>query len=329
VRFHYSLPRGPRADLTYLSRGHRWYPQVLDQIAPYRLTVDLPGRWTSFSGGDLVQDSQSRSRRRMVWESAMPAFKIELALCPAAPRRDDTLLAGGATLHFVSSRTDSAAAGRILREAARCFAYFSDLLGEYPYRRLTIFETTDWPGTNIGSGIVVPGTQSVDAFLAGNEDELRLALASQWVGAGVFPKFMSPGFWFLQLSLPHYLRLMYVKEVLGESEFRTQLERSLAAYRRFVGTDQDVPIMEISMLDSPAKGAAIYGKGPAIADLLATRLGDGPWRETLQLLYRRYRGRTLTCADFCALLDERDRPRKPGSHLKSMLSTTGLPEWGD
>jgi hypothetical protein len=325
LQLRYALPRRPLPGVTYLSRGHRWYPQLIDQIAPFRLRVDLPGGWTSFSGGDLVADSKAGTERQMVWASDMPVFKIELALAPPASVRDDSVEAGGVTFHLVSSRADTAAARQILGDATKAFSYFRSLLGEFPYRRFTVLETAEWPGTNIGSGIVVPGKPAVDAFLAGHRDELRLALACQWMGAGIFPEFMSPGYWFLQLSLPHYLRLMYVKEADGEREFENQLERSLAAYERFAGTDQDVAIAEIAMLDTPAKGAAIYGKGPYVAHRLARSLGDARWRETLRLLYGRYRGRTLTCADLCAWLDERDAAGKPGSRLQAMLSAKGLP----
>jgi hypothetical protein len=325
LRLRYALPRRAAPAITYLSRGHRWYPQLLDQIAPFRLRVDLPGDWTSYSGGDLVEDSRDGSGRHMVWASDMRVFKIELAIGPAAALRDDAAEAEGIAFHFVSPRADTAASRQVLGDAMKAFAYFRGLLGDFPYRRFTILESPEWPGTDIGSGIIVPGERAVDAFVARYKDELRLALASQWIGAGVFPKFMSPGFWFLQLSLPHYLRLMYEREADGEQAFKNRLEEGLSAYRRLAGTEAEVPIAEIATLDAPVKGVAIYGKGPYIVDLLARSLGDGPWRDTLRELYGRYRGRTLTCAEFCAWLDGRDAAGKLGSRLQAMLSEKGLP----
>jgi hypothetical protein len=324
LRFHYRLPRRPLPAVTYLSRGHRWYPQIVDQIAPYRVRMTLPDGWTSFAGGDLVADMKPDAGRQMVWASEVPVFKIELALGSAAALRDRALEAGGVAFHFVSARADSAA-DRILADAARAFAYFSSVLGAYPYRRFTVLETTEWPGTDIGSGLVAPGEPAVDAFLAGRPEELRLAWACQWIGAGVFPRFMSPGYWFLQLSLPHYLRLMCVREAEGAGEFEKEIERSLAAYKQVAGTAEDVPIVEIAALDSPAKGAVIYGKGPYIVHRLALALGDAAWHETLRALYVRFRGRTLTCAELCAWLDERDSAGQPGARLQAMLAARGLP----
>jgi hypothetical protein len=123
LQLRYSLPRQPLPAVTYLSRGHRWYPQLIDQIAPFRLRVDLPGDWTSFSGGDLVADSKVGTERQMVWASDMPVFKIELALAPPATVRDDSVEAGGVTFHFVSSRADTAAARQILGDATKAFSY--------------------------------------------------------------------------------------------------------------------------------------------------------------------------------------------------------------
>lgn len=325
LHLRYSLPRRAAPRFTYLSRSHRWVPQIVDQIAPFRLRVDLPEGWTSYSGGDLLAHSTSDSRRRMAWASETPVSTIQLAIAPATALRDEVVDADGIAFHFVSSRADTAAARQVLREAVRAFAYFRGLLGDFPYRRFTVFETPEWTGTDIGSGIIAPGEVAVDAFLAGHEDELRLALTSQWVGAGIFPRSLSPGFWFLQISLPCYLRLMYERETEGEVAFTGQMEEGVSAYRHFAGTDADVPILEIATLDAPPKGVAIYGKGPYVVDRLARRLGDGPWRAALRELYAHYRGRALTCAELCAWLDARDPAGRPGARLQTMLAAKGLP----
>ena len=54
------------------------------------------------------------------------------------------------------------------------------------------------------------GSTYIDQFKKGHYENLHLSIAAQWIAAGVFFKLFGKGFWFLQLSLPHYLRLMYL-----------------------------------------------------------------------------------------------------------------------
>jgi aminopeptidase N len=318
VRFRYAWPTEASAGPVYMSRGHRWYPMIADQIAPFRLKVLLPSGFTSVCDADLASERTAVRSTEMIWRSPIPVFKIELAMLDRKRFHE----VGDGACRFITGRTDGEAVCRGATEEAR---FLSDLLGPSPFSRLTILELGEDPGTNIGSGLLVMGSPAVDEILAGHDDQLALGVAEQWLGAAAFPLYRSRGFWFLQLSLPHYLRLMFLRASQGDEAFQKAMSDNLSAYRR-AASDGEVAILDVDMPNTRAKGAALYAKGPYVLDLVARDLGESRWREVLRDLYGTYRGRTMTLEDFFEVLKKYDASGKSVEHLRQMLSTTGIPE---
>src|SRR3989337_4520179 len=55
LRFEYSFPTNLLRDsLVIIDRGHRWYPLMLDQVAPFKFTCDVPKGYQVFAAGDLI-----------------------------------------------------------------------------------------------------------------------------------------------------------------------------------------------------------------------------------------------------------------------------------
>jgi hypothetical protein len=178
---------------------------------------------------------------------------------------------------------------------------------------------------NIGSGIVEIGSSYIDQMKQGYLDGLRLTIAQQWIGAGIFAKFGEPGFWFLSLSLPHYLRLMYERQSAGEEAFNKDLQGQLDKYKEFAGKENDVAILDIDYPNTREKGLVLYAKGPYVFSLLHKQMGDERWFGFIKLLYMDYRGKILTYDSFRELLSQFD----DGSTiplLDKLVKEKGLPE---
>ena len=133
---------------------------------------------------------------------------------------------------------------------------------------------TQWEGINTGSGLIMIGSQSLEMMKQKYYDGLNLTIAQQWIGAGVFAKYGAPGFWFLALSLPHYLRLMYLQQTKGEESFQESLHKPLAKYKEFSGKENDIPIMDIDSPNSREKSIILYGKGPYVISKIKNAMGD-------------------------------------------------------
>jgi hypothetical protein len=326
LEFDYTMPLPAGQEMLLIDRGHRWYPLIVDDIARCKLTVEVPRGYAVFASGDLMVQDTTDTSSLFVWETAIPVFKIPLVIAKSTLYHEAIRPLDGKTLCLYTTAADTNASDSILAETGRAFSYFTRLLGEYPHKRFTLVEVPQFEGMNIASTLVMVGTTFRESFARGEWDGLDLCIAQQWFGAGVFAKFPDPGFWFLSLSLPHHLRLTYLRQTRGEEAFQRAMQHSLDAYREIAGTPGDVPILSIDMPNTREKGLAIYGKGPFILDRVRQRLGDAKWSEWMRGIYQTYRGRILTYPEFEQSLAQYDPGGTTAPLLHKLVSESGLAE---
>ena len=326
IDFYYSYPIGKPTDAPLLlDRGHRWYPLIMDNIANLYLTVATPGDFEVFSAGDMTSMTKMTDSTWMVWETAFPIFKIPLVIVKNGYYKKISKGCDNEreiNLYYVSA--DSALAQSMIDEVCRSFEFYSEYIGEYGHNSLQLLEVPQFPGTNIGSGIITFGKDEVEAFKIGNKDAIDLAVADQWMGAGIFGKFPSRGFWFMSISMPHYLRMMYLQKVEGEEVFQKNLNNSYNAYKPFAGTEKDMPILDVYFLNTKEKGAITYGKGPYVVNILRKRLGDDTWHELWRRLYREYKGKIISFDQLIEYMTGYDIDQTAIPELKKMVSEKGL-----
>jgi hypothetical protein len=326
LRFDYRLPVDRFQDVMMLDRGNRWYPLIMDQIARVRLTADVPSEYRVFSAGDLVQSDTSGHGSRYVWETKIPVFKIPLVIARQSMYQETTRQLDAKTIRFYSFSADSELREKVVSEISDSFDFFTKLMGDYPHAGLSLVEIPELEGTDIASGLVLTGSKDLERVRKGYSDALLLSTAAQWMAAGVFFEFLGRGFWFLQLSLPHYLRLMYIEHSRGKDAFAEQLQHGLEAYKQAVESGNDVSILNVDFPNTREKATAIYGKGPFVLEKLRNAMGETNWENFLRDIYRNYKGRILTYDRFLEYLSKYDRDGTRVRMLKTMLYETGVPE---
>ena len=244
LRFQYSFPINLDVDsLVLIDRGHRWYPLIIDQIAAFKLTCSVPEGYRVLAAGDLLSVNNYKDSTSFIWESQTAVFKMPLIIFNSSKVKKTEFDSLGIGIDFFYLNTDSIEAMSIIKEAANYINFCSEYIGRYSYKRLTLFEVTRWEGINTASGLIMIGSRSLDMIKQKYNETLNLTIAQQWIGAGLFAKYGERGFWFLSLSIPHYLRLMYLRKTQGEEAFNESLREPLAKYREFAGKEIDIPII--------------------------------------------------------------------------------------
>ncbi len=326
LNFYYSYPIGKPTDIPLvIDRGHRWYPLIMDNIARLYLTVTTTGDFEAFSAGDMTSMTQMTDSTWTVWETAFPVFKIPLVIARRGYYREITRSCGNEreiSLYYVSA--DSATAQSMIDEVCRSFEFYSEYVGGYGHNTLRLLEVPQFPGTNIGTGIITFGKNEIEAFKVGNKDQIDLAVADQWIGAGIFSQFPSRGFWFMSISMPHYLRMTYLQNVEGEQAFQKTLNDSYNAYRPIAGTDKDIPILDVDFLNTKEKGAIIYGKGPYVINILRNRIGNEPWQRLWRGLFFEFKGKILSFDQLIEYMATYDGDGTAISEFKKLLNEKGL-----
>jgi hypothetical protein len=326
VRFRYTIPIGSLGDsLLLLDRGSRWYPLIADQIATMKLRCAVPSDYTVLSAGDLLETKVSGASSRFDWETKHPIFKLPLVVFKSNNLRRDWVQVLQKKIVLYASPAVSVVSASILAEAGRLFSFFTEAIGEYPHRCLTLVEVPYFDGIDIASGLLMVGSSTLRGMQKGYFDPLRLTVAQQWIGAGVFAKFRQPGFWFLTISLPHYLRLMYVRRSEGEAAYEAALHEPLKLYEQFAGKENDVAIIDVDFPNSREKGLVLYGKGPLVIDKLQRQLGKDEWKALLQDLYSGFLGKILTYDEFRSSVSKHDRSSNGITLLNRLMTQKGMP----
>ncbi|MDP3150234.1 MAG: hypothetical protein Q8N83_14020 [Ignavibacteria bacterium] len=320
-KFDYSFPTGLLNDtLLYLDRGHRWYPLIMDQIAPFKLTCEVPKGYSVLSAGDLLEIDSTRDKSVFIWESSLPVFKLPLILF--TPGTIKKISDGKIDLYY--SSINSANAKMIITKANEIVTYYNNV-GVFPYNKLTMFEIKDFPGVNTCSGLLMIGTQSLEAIAHGDEDIIILTIAQQWFGSGVFARFGEKGFFFLSLSLPHYLRLMFIRQEQGEEVFQKSLLDPLTGYKEFAGTENDIPIIDVDLPNSREKGLILYAKAPFVLSKIEKELGRDKWLLFIRNLYHSFHGKILSFEEFSKSLAKYDANGDVLTLLNKLMTGKGMP----
>ena len=298
LSFDLAVPLDPANDsLIMLDRGNRWYP-----VLPHGLTTALINVVSSsdrevFSTGDKsTQEDFTVMMHQFI--SRIPVYKIPLVIARKGFYRSCVREVAGHEIRLCYFSLADSTAQQVLAKAASAFEFYQSLLGNYHHKSLTILEAPDFEGTNIGTAILMIGSPTLKAIAAGQDEALTLTIAAQWFGAGVFCDFPSQGFWFMSLSLSHYLRLLFESRDLDSAAFNAKIAANLQAYTKVANDSNDVAIIDIVRPDSREKGAVIYSKGPAIVHRLRTCVGTVQWNERIRGLYRDYLGKIIRLDDF-------------------------------
>jgi hypothetical protein len=327
MEFKYAFPIGSLGDsLLLLDRGSRWYPLISDQIAKLKLKCEVPSGYTVLSAGDLIETKPTEGGARFVWETQLPIFKLPLVVFKSSSLKKNSSEVLNKKIVLYSSAGDSLPIDSILAEAKNAFAFFTDAIGDYPDERLTLVQVPYFEGIDISSGLLMVGSSSFHEMGKGDFDALHLAVAEQWIGAGVFAKFREPGFWFMTISMPHYLRLMYIRHSKGEAAFDDALHEPMKRYEQFAGKETDVPIIDVDFPNSKEKGLVLYGKGPFVIDKLRKQMGDEQWEMLLRDIYRNCLGKILTYDEFRSCVSKHDKSGNSLTLLNRLMTNKGIPE---
>jgi hypothetical protein len=326
LELEYSFPAAlPDSSVLILSRGSRWYPLIADQVAPLTLTCEVPKGFTALSAGNLVGVREGSERTTFVWRSGLPVFKVPLAVFRTKRYPGVIAPAADQDLCVYRAAGDTVGTGAVVAGASQALAYYSELLGAYPLQRLTLLAVPDFPGIDVASGLLLVGTAFLDELRRGRFDSLDLTIAQQWFGAGVFGRYGQPGFWLLTLSLPHYLRWMYLEATQGDSALAAQVADARQHYLPVAGTGADLPLLAVDGPTSREKGLVLYAKGPLVLDRVRRAMGDARWTACLRAVYSEQRGRPLGFAGFRDYVGKFDERGGAAALLDSLARTPGMP----
>lgn len=253
-----------------LSASSGWYPRFAAYPRhAFTLTARLPTGWEAVSQGSRTED-----RSRVRWREN-------------APQEDIYLIAGRFTRYqrgtepaaMVYLRTpDAHLAERYLAATERYLAFYTDLLGPYPYAKFALVENFWETGYGMPSFTLL-GPQVIRLpFIIDNAYPHEIV--HNWWGNGVY---IDPALGNWSEGLTAYLTDHLLKEQTGHgSEYRRD---QLQAYAAYVSDGRDFPLTQFRGRHSGASQAVGYGKGMMFFHMLRRELGDERFTGALRRFY--------------------------------------------
>ncbi len=297
---------------------------IVDDVARVKISAKIPGEFKMFSTGDLIKFHPKSGFSEFIWETNIPVFKIPFVLIKSDLYNKINRKCEDKEIYFYFLADDPDANEKIINEVCHTFQYYNTSIAPYHHNRLTFIEMSNFQGSNICTSLILTGSNFIDQFKKGYYKGLHLPIAAQWFGAGVFGKFNDKGFWFFSLSLPHYLRLLYIKHSDNTDAFLKELEKPYHVYKKIAGTDKDIAIIDMTRINTREKGLVVYGKGPFVLDLLKKEMGDIKWKNFIRELYLNYLGKILTYDIFKNNLKKYDKSGNLILKFDKMMTEKGI-----
>jgi hypothetical protein len=327
IKFEYTFPVEALNDTALiLDRGHRWYPLIPDQVFTYTLKCTVPEKYSVLTSGKLQEVNSLNENSIFTWNCDKPVFKLPLIIFNPDIYKKNEITSSENIIEFYPLTIDSTATKNILNQADTILSYFNKTIGRYSRDKLIYFEVSDFPGFNVGSGLLTTGTESLKLIAKHYRDALILTIAQQWFGAGVFPEFNQRGFFFFSISLPHYLRLMYLRDSENEAAFNNSLLGPMKRYEEFAGSENDTPIIEVDFPNTKEKSIILYAKGPFVLSKIENEIGRDNWRAFLTDLYQAFCGKIMTYNDFKIFMQKYDKTGRALILFEKLMSEKGMPE---
>ena len=328
VKFFYELPAPDITDKFILEQNKVWYPQINNDLATFNVTVVVYPEYITISNGDLESITDANGRKEYVWKSDTPANRFLLLIAQDNLYQTDIYKCpkSGTEIYLYAETVDKQSQEKIAKEAGSAMDYYSENIGPYLYNRLSIIETPNRPGAEVGPGMILIGPDVIGRFLDGNYEELGSMTAVEWIGNGLYLKLRGPGAFFLNLSLPQHLKLLYLTHDEGKQALQDSLQALLNIYKEVEGNLDEPALLDIDLPRTEVKSKVLVGKGPYVCDLLRQTIGNDKYYALLKKVYSDYKGRLFTFDDFEKELLKIDPDSTGYKRLQGLMTKTGMPK---
>lgn len=287
------------------NRLHHWVPSqdIPSDKATVEFIVEAPERVDVVANGELLEvASLKNGRKRWVWSEATPippytmvVGATEFAIVRAGRHK-------GTDVVYYLFPEDRDHGEKEFGRAVEMLRYLDSLIGEFPYEKLAIVESsTRFGGMENASAIFMPekpidGNGTVEATV-GHE------IAHQWFGDSVTQHHWEE-LW-LSEGFATYFGALCIGFLDGADAFRAAMERAKKRYLEKYEQNPS-PIVDPSITDlMKLLNANNYQKGAWVLHMLRREIGDVAFFAAIRDYYSAHRNGTATTRQLEAIAERR------------------------
>ena len=298
-------------------RVHHWIPTFdhPSAKATVNFTVTAPARDLVVANGRLTSTRDNPdATRTWAYEESRPVSPYCMVIAVGEYVRIEAPAKTAVPLVYYVPQTDREAAPRGFSSAPQTLAFFSELVGPFPYEKLAlIVGATRFGGMENASAIVLTSglfDRAVDAPPLSPTFKIRRGLvelmgheiAHQWFGDSVAVKTWAD-LW-LSEGFASYFEGVFVERYDGKEAFREHMRRDAEAYFRYA-RNRRAPLYDTETEDLfKLLNANTYQKGAWVLHMLRGLLGDETFFKGVRAYYRAHQHSTASTDDLRAALEK-------------------------
>jgi len=251
---------------SFLGADSRWYP-IPDAIPLARsVRVEAPAGTEAITSGKRVTHETRGRVTTSTWVEAHPVGVLSLSAGPyvVSERR-----VGDIDLYTYFYAGNAPLAARYLDAAAHYIAFYSALLGAYPFEKFAAVENFFPTGYGLPSYTLLGSSVIRLPFIINTS--FPHEIAHSWWGNGIEAD-AATGNW--SEGLVTYLADYLLKEKISPREGREYRQQILADYASLVTPGREFPLRRFVGRVDPASRAIGYGKGAMLFHMVRRKIGD-------------------------------------------------------
>ncbi|WP_020393637.1 M1 family metallopeptidase [Thiolinea disciformis] len=286
----------------YLDPNLAWYAQLPNARHTFTLAVDLPPNWLSITQGEL---------QGKTWIEQHPQDAIYLVAGAF------TFYQAGAAQVYLLNNNETLA-NQYLKATQEYLSFYTNLLGEYPYKKFATVESFWETGWGMPSFTLLGSKVMRLPFIL--ETSLPHEILHNWWGNGVYTD-ASQANW--SEGLTAYLSDYYLKELKGlGADYRRD---ALQQYAAFTQAGHDLPLNAFRSRHDNATQAVGYSKALMLFHSLRLQIGDASFFTALKQFYQNYRFRAASFDDLQKMFERVSQQDLKGL-FEQGLNRTGAPQ---
>ena len=299
----------------FLSKNNLWFAVSGTELVEFNLTVNLPKDWVSMSQGARTSHTITSDIRSSSWQEKNPQDDIYIYANKLFEQNEEK---DGITALVLTAQEDPELAKSYIDATFNYIKMYSELLGDYPYKKFAVVEGFEGNGYGFPSFTMLGPRVIRFPFIL--YTSYPHEIVHNWWGNGVYVDENS-GNW--SEGLTAYLSDHLLKEQRGKGmDYRRD---TLQKYSNFVQTEKEFPLSEFRFRHSQSSSAIGYGKTLMLFHMLRVKLGDDIFRQGLKKFYSRHKFQTASYTDIQKVYEQLSKMNLQG-FFEQWTKRVGAPE---
>lgn len=269
----------------YFSPSSYYYPQGDDDLMRFEISATIPATWESVADGNSITSERNGKTKTQSWGNP---YQSDGLMFMAAPYVVKHTKADDIDVYCYFFEADTGLFETYLPATAEYVKMYSELIGDYPYKRFTVAENFFPTGYGMPAWTLL-GQQVIRLpFIV--MSSLGHEILHNWWGNSIYVDYEN-GNWCEGLT------------VYG-ADYRYKLERSpasarayrkniLKAYKNYVTAENEFPVRDFVARHNPATRTIGYDKSMMIFHMIEELIGSENFIQAWRDIYAEHKGEKI------------------------------------